>query len=180
MARVKEPIVAKKVSRASKGQWVGYIRVSTLDQWEDRQLEGLELDRRFVDHVPGKDVKRPQLTALLSFVRSFENATLLSATLWIGWAETWIRRYRAGTPRTEHPDARQSEITPHVQTLSRSPGPGEPSSIPVLLPGEPSSRPGFPPSRYFRTPKEHSEPVRPHAAGRTVRSAGDARPWVLR
>ena len=81
MARVKEPIVAKKVSRASKGQRVGYIRVSTLDQREDRQLEGLELDRRFVDHVSGKDVKRPQLTALLSFVRSFVNAIRLSATL---------------------------------------------------------------------------------------------------
>jgi DNA invertase Pin-like site-specific DNA recombinase len=43
--------------------------VSTLDQREDRQLEGIELDRRFVDHVSGKDVKRPQLTAMLSFVR---------------------------------------------------------------------------------------------------------------
>jgi DNA invertase Pin-like site-specific DNA recombinase len=27
------------------------------------------LDRRFVDHVSGKDVKRPELTAMLSFVR---------------------------------------------------------------------------------------------------------------
>jgi len=75
MARVKEPIVTKKATKVAKaakttkGQCVGYIRVSTLDQREDRQLEGIALDRRFVDHVSGKDVKRPQLTALLSFVR---------------------------------------------------------------------------------------------------------------
>ncbi len=67
--RVKEPTVTKRASKPSKGQLVGYIRVSTLDQREDRQLEGVELDRRFTDHVSGKDVKRPQLTALLSFVR---------------------------------------------------------------------------------------------------------------
>ncbi len=67
--RVKEPSVTKSAARPSKGQSVGYIRVSTLDQREDRQLEGVELDRRFTDHVSGKDTKRPQLTALLSFVR---------------------------------------------------------------------------------------------------------------
>jgi hypothetical protein len=87
MARVKELLDTKKsarptkavkpalhtksarLARTAKGQCVGYIRVSTLDQREDRQLEGVTVDRRFVDHVSGKDVKRPQLTALLSFVR---------------------------------------------------------------------------------------------------------------
>jgi DNA invertase Pin-like site-specific DNA recombinase len=69
MARVKEPTVTKRAAKASNGQRVGYIRVSTLDQREDRQLESLELDRRFVDHVSTKDVKRPQLTAMLAFVR---------------------------------------------------------------------------------------------------------------
>ncbi len=67
--RVKEPSVTKSAAKPHKGQSVGYIRVSTLDQREDRQLEGVELDRRFTDHVSGKDTKRPQLTALLSFVR---------------------------------------------------------------------------------------------------------------
>lgn len=67
--RVKEPTVTKTAAKTSKGQLVGYIRVSTLDQREDRQLEGVELDQRFTDHVSGKDVRRPQLTALLSFVR---------------------------------------------------------------------------------------------------------------
>jgi DNA invertase Pin-like site-specific DNA recombinase len=52
------------------GQRVGYIRVSTLDQQSGRQLEGLELDRTFVDHASGKDTKRPQLEELLNFVRT--------------------------------------------------------------------------------------------------------------
>jgi len=52
------------------GQRVGYIRVSTLDQEAGRQLEGIELDRTFTDHASGKDIKRPQLEQLLSFVRS--------------------------------------------------------------------------------------------------------------
>ena len=56
-------------ARASKGQHVGYVRVSALDQNEVRQLEGRELDKVFTDKASGKDVKRPQLEAMLSFVR---------------------------------------------------------------------------------------------------------------
>ncbi|AFL89311.1 site-specific recombinase, DNA invertase Pin [Terriglobus roseus DSM 18391] len=67
--RPAKPAKAVKSARPTKGQCVGYIRVSTLDQREDRQLEGVTVDRRFVDRVSGKDVKRPQLTAMLSFVR---------------------------------------------------------------------------------------------------------------
>ena len=47
----------------------GYVRVSTLDQNKHRQLEGIELDKTFLDKASGKDVKRPQLTAMLDFVR---------------------------------------------------------------------------------------------------------------
>lgn len=67
--RSTQSVKAAKSARPAKGQCVGYIRVSTLDQREDRQLEGVTVDRRFVDHVSGKNVKRPQLTAMLSFVR---------------------------------------------------------------------------------------------------------------
>jgi DNA invertase Pin-like site-specific DNA recombinase len=69
MAKAKEPnrTVARK--RAGKGQHVGYLRVSTLDQNEVRQLDGLELDKTFTDKASGKDAKRPQLEHLLSFVR---------------------------------------------------------------------------------------------------------------
>lgn len=51
------------------GQRVGYIRVSTLDQHTERQLHGIEFDRVFTDKASGKDVVRPQLDALLAFVR---------------------------------------------------------------------------------------------------------------
>jgi len=46
------------------------IRVSTLDQHAERQLEGLEVDKTFLDKASGKDTKRPQLDLLMSFVRS--------------------------------------------------------------------------------------------------------------
>jgi DNA invertase Pin-like site-specific DNA recombinase len=52
-----------------KGQRVGYVRVSSVDQNTVRQLEGLRLDRVFTDKASGKDTKRPQLEAMLEFVR---------------------------------------------------------------------------------------------------------------
>jgi DNA invertase Pin-like site-specific DNA recombinase len=54
---------------ASKGQRVGYVRVSALDQNEIRQLEGRELDKVFRERASGKDTNRPQLEALLGFIR---------------------------------------------------------------------------------------------------------------
>jgi DNA invertase Pin-like site-specific DNA recombinase len=51
------------------GQRIGYVRVSTLDQNPERQLEQVALDRVFTDHASGKDTERPQLEALLSFIR---------------------------------------------------------------------------------------------------------------
>lgn len=52
------------------GQQIGYVRVSTIDQNPDRQLEGLNLDRVFVDKASGKDTNRPQLNELLQYVRA--------------------------------------------------------------------------------------------------------------
>jgi DNA invertase Pin-like site-specific DNA recombinase len=51
------------------GQRIGYIRVNTLDQHIERQLEGIEVDKIFLDKVSGKDTKRPQLDLLMSLVR---------------------------------------------------------------------------------------------------------------
>ncbi|MEO7195931.1 MAG: recombinase family protein [Pseudonocardiaceae bacterium] len=51
------------------GQRVAYVRVSGLDQNADRQLEGIAVDRAFTERASGKDADRPQLVALLSFVR---------------------------------------------------------------------------------------------------------------
>jgi DNA invertase Pin-like site-specific DNA recombinase len=52
-----------------KGQRIGYVRVSTLDQNTERQLDGIKLDKIFTDKASGKDTKRPQLAAALEYVR---------------------------------------------------------------------------------------------------------------
>src|ERR1035437_2523058 len=51
------------------GKRVGYIRVSSVDQSELRQLDGVSLDKRFTDKASGKDTKRPQLQAALEYLR---------------------------------------------------------------------------------------------------------------
>lgn len=51
------------------GQRVGYVRVSTLDQNVDRQLEGIHVDEVFTDKASGKDINRSQLDAMLKYVR---------------------------------------------------------------------------------------------------------------
>jgi DNA invertase Pin-like site-specific DNA recombinase len=53
----------------NKGKIIGYKRVSSVDQNEARQLEGSELDKVFIDKVSGKDNDRPQLQAMLDYVR---------------------------------------------------------------------------------------------------------------
>jgi DNA invertase Pin-like site-specific DNA recombinase len=59
-----------KMTAAKRGgKRVGYIRVSTLDQNTERQLDGIEVDKKFTDKASGKDTKRPQLYAALDFLR---------------------------------------------------------------------------------------------------------------
>lgn len=54
----------------SKGQRIGYVRVSSYDQNEDRQLEHMDdLDRIFTDKASGKNTERPQLQELLNYAR---------------------------------------------------------------------------------------------------------------
>ncbi|RQT38653.1 recombinase family protein [Burkholderia contaminans] len=53
----------------SKGKHIGYIRVSTVDQSTERQLEGVDLDKVFTDKASGKDTDRPQLQAALGYLR---------------------------------------------------------------------------------------------------------------
>jgi DNA invertase Pin-like site-specific DNA recombinase len=54
---------------SGKGQRIGYVRVSSIDQNADRQLEHLQADKLFTDKASGKDTDRPQLQALLSYAR---------------------------------------------------------------------------------------------------------------
>ncbi|NNM97472.1 MAG: recombinase family protein [Candidatus Dormibacteraeota bacterium] len=60
------------------GQRVGYIRVSSLDQSTARQLDGLALERTFVDKASGKDARRPQLEAMCGFVREGDSVVVHS------------------------------------------------------------------------------------------------------
>jgi DNA invertase Pin-like site-specific DNA recombinase len=53
----------------SKGKRIGYLRVSSSDQSTERQLDGIELDKTFEDKCSGKDTRRPQLQAMLEYIR---------------------------------------------------------------------------------------------------------------
>lgn len=68
MTRVLEPKVTEAKRRA--GKLVGYVRVSSLDQKQLHQLEGVALDKRFVDKASGKDLHRPELEQLNEYVRA--------------------------------------------------------------------------------------------------------------
>ena len=51
---------------------VAYIRVSTIEQNEARQLEAMKekgIEKYFTEKVSGKDTKRPKLQEMLEFVR---------------------------------------------------------------------------------------------------------------
>lgn len=66
------------IKQSMLGQRIGYIRVSTLDQHVERQLEGTEVDKTFTDKASGKDTKRPQLELLMSFVRTGDTVVVHS------------------------------------------------------------------------------------------------------
>ncbi len=61
-----------------QGHRIGYIRVSSLDQNPERQLENVPVDRVFTDQASGKDVNRPQLEELLAFVRNGDTVVVHS------------------------------------------------------------------------------------------------------
>lgn len=54
---------------SKKGLRVGYIRVSSLYQNTERQLAGIDLDRCYTDKITGIKSDRPQLNAMIEFVR---------------------------------------------------------------------------------------------------------------
>lgn len=60
------------------GQRIGYIRVSSFDQNPERQLDGVQLDKQFIDKASGKDTQRPQLDALLMFAREGDTVVVHS------------------------------------------------------------------------------------------------------
>jgi len=51
---------------------IGYVRVSTIEQNESRQIEGLSkynIEKWFTEKVSAKDANRPQLQAMLDYAR---------------------------------------------------------------------------------------------------------------
>ena len=53
---------------------IGYVRVSTAEQNTGRQFadfeeKGIHLDKVFEEHISGKDRQRPQLAAMIDYVR---------------------------------------------------------------------------------------------------------------
>ena len=61
-----------------QGHRIGYVRVSSLDQNPERQLEHVPVDKVFTDKASGKDTQRPQLDALLAFVREGDTVVVHS------------------------------------------------------------------------------------------------------
>lgn len=60
------------------GKRIGYIRVSSLDQNPERQLEHTHTDKVFTDKASGKDTHRPELDNLLAFVREGDTVVVHS------------------------------------------------------------------------------------------------------
>jgi len=55
------------------GENLAYIRVSTVEQNEGRQLEAMKqfcINRHFLDKASGKDTNRPELQALIEYARA--------------------------------------------------------------------------------------------------------------
>lgn len=65
-------IIGRNTRKRSDVIKVGYVRVSTIDQNEARQVEALKqygIEKWFIEKVSGKDTNRPQLQEMLRYVR---------------------------------------------------------------------------------------------------------------
>ena len=60
------------------GQRIGYIRVSSFDQNPERQREHVQINKVFTDKASGKNTQRPELEALLSFIREGDTVVVHS------------------------------------------------------------------------------------------------------
>lgn len=83
----------------SKGQRIAYIRVSTIDQNTERQLDGVDVDRTFTDKASGKNTQRSQLKAALEYVRDGDTLLVHSMDRLARNAEDLLRIVRELTGR---------------------------------------------------------------------------------
>lgn len=64
--------ISKDKERGNKEMKVSYIRVSTIEQNEARQVEAMKekgIEKYFIEKVSAKDTNRPQLKEMLEYVR---------------------------------------------------------------------------------------------------------------
>jgi DNA invertase Pin-like site-specific DNA recombinase len=62
-----------------KGQVINYVRVSSIDQNEDRQLDALpKADKAFTDKASGSSTKRPALREMIDYIRKGDHIYVLS------------------------------------------------------------------------------------------------------
>jgi len=61
-----------------QGQRVGYVRVSAEHQNTARQLDGVEVNKVFEEKISGKNLDRPQLEAMLAYVREGDEVVVHS------------------------------------------------------------------------------------------------------
>ena len=60
------------------GHNVGYVRVSSVQQNLDRQLDGIDLDKVFTEKASAKDAKRPVLKECIEYLRAGDTLHLHS------------------------------------------------------------------------------------------------------
>jgi DNA invertase Pin-like site-specific DNA recombinase len=89
----------QNMEHSSKGQRVGYCRVSTLDQSTARQLDGVLVDRLFEDKASGKDTHRPALIECLKYLRAGDTLVVHSLDRLARNAEDLLRLVRELTGR---------------------------------------------------------------------------------
>jgi DNA invertase Pin-like site-specific DNA recombinase len=102
---------------AVAGQRIGYVRVSTLDQNGQRQLDGLVLDRVFTDRASGRDTDRPELTELLRFARDGDTVVVHS----MDRLARNLDDLRALVQRLTRKGVRVEFVKEHLLLLARTP-----------------------------------------------------------
>ncbi len=111
---------------------VGYVRVSSTDQNTVRQLDGIDIERVFVDRVSGKDTARPKLAELLAFVRDGDTVLVHSMDRLARNLDDLRRVPPPGRGNPNWPESSGSAGRPCTPTcaphLHNKPPPGEPGA----------------------------------------------------
>jgi len=67
-----------KKEKILKNPRIGYVRVSSVEQNTERQLDNIQVDKVFTDKASGKDTSRPELENMLSFIREGDTVVVHS------------------------------------------------------------------------------------------------------